>query len=125
MDDARRIWGEKSDDDLIEAAAELDQFTEEGKAIIRAELKRRHLEDPVAQQGQDEPAGDAAPEPECLRCHVPLRFVDTNDSHVNLGWAMVPRGSRFEPSSSIYTYVCPRCGHVDQFVDTPEDDQPA
>ena len=52
MDDARRIWREKSDDDLIEAAGELDQFTDEGRGIIRAELKRRHLEDPVAQQGQ-------------------------------------------------------------------------
>lgn len=125
MDDAERIWREKSDDDLIEAAAELDQFTEEGKAIIRAELKRRRLEDPVEQKGRkDDPAGDAEPEPECLRCHVTLRFIDPNDDNVDPRWTMVPRGARFDPTGSLYTYVCPRCGHVDLFMDVPEDDQP-
>lgn len=122
MDDARRIWLEKSDDDLIEAAAELDQYTEEGKANIRAELKRRRLEDPVEQKSrQDEPAGDAEPEPECLRCHVTLRFIDTNDSNVNPSWTWLPRSPSFDPSGSLYTYVCPRCGHVDLFMDVPED----
>ena len=37
MSDARDIWREKSDDELLEAAAALDEFTEEGKSIIRAE----------------------------------------------------------------------------------------
>ena len=120
MDDARRIWREKSDDDLIEAAAELDQFTEEGRAIIRAELKRRHLEDPVEQKGrQDDPAEDTEPEPECLRCHVTLRFLDT---HTNVTWPLIPRSASFGPTGSLYTYVCPRCGHVDLFVDV--DNQP-
>jgi hypothetical protein len=82
MDDARRIWSAKSDDDLIEAAAELDQFTEEGQAIIRAELKRRRLENPVEQNDrQDDPAANTGVEPECLRCHVTLRLIDPNDSN--------------------------------------------
>lgn len=41
MNDAERIWSEKSDEDLLEAAAELGQFTEDGRRIIRAELNRR------------------------------------------------------------------------------------
>ena len=49
MNEAERIWQEKSDDALIEAAAELETYTDEGQRIIRAELKRRGLEDPVEQ----------------------------------------------------------------------------
>ena len=120
MDDATRIWREKSDEDLIEAAAELNQFTEQGQEIIRAELKRRRLEDPVAQAGD---AVDAGPGPECLRCHVPLRFIDPNDSNMNVRWTVVPNGGHFDPNSPVYTYVCPKCGHVDLFMDVPEDDQ--
>ena len=44
MGEVERIWGDKSDEDLLDAAAELDQFTEEGQRVIRAELKRRGLE---------------------------------------------------------------------------------
>jgi hypothetical protein len=123
MDDATRIWREKSDDDLIEAAAELDQFTEEGQRIIRAELKRRHLEDPDEQRGRrEDPAGEAEPEPECLRCHVPLRLIEAGESKINPSWTMVPSGVRFDPAGSVYAYVCPRCGHVDLFMDLPAAD---
>ena len=35
MTDAERIWREKSDDDLLVAAAELGTYTEDGQRIIR------------------------------------------------------------------------------------------
>jgi hypothetical protein len=37
--EAERIWSEKSDEDLVDAAATLDEFTPDGQRIIRAELK--------------------------------------------------------------------------------------
>ena len=78
MPDARDIWREKSDEELLEAAAALDEFTEEGKWIIRAELRSRGLEDPLEQGGT---WGANAEHLECLRCQAPLRYIDpTEDS---------------------------------------------
>ena len=53
MTEAERIWSEKSDEDLIDAAANLGEFTPDGQRIVRAELKRRGLEDPLEQAGED------------------------------------------------------------------------
>ena len=50
-------------------------------------------------------------------------MLDTNESG-NHGWTVVPRGSGFDPGGSVYAYVCPRCGHVDLFMNLPEDEQP-
>ena len=57
MTEAERIWSETSDDDLLEAAAGLATYTDEGQRVIREELRRRGLEDPVEQ------ARFAAPDP--------------------------------------------------------------
>lgn len=40
------IWREKPDEDLIDAASRLSEFTPEGEQTIRAELRRRGLSDP-------------------------------------------------------------------------------
>jgi hypothetical protein len=56
MADAEAIWAAKTDDELLEAAGELSEYTEEGERIIRAELERRGLPQP------DPPIG------ECSRC---------------------------------------------------------
>ena len=56
MADAEAIWATKTDDELLEAAGELSEYTEEGERIIRAELQRRGLPQP------DPPIG------ECSRC---------------------------------------------------------
>jgi hypothetical protein len=147
MNDAERIWQQKSDDDLLEAAAELEQFTPQGREIIRAEMKRRGLEDPVEQASarggdgnQEEPpeqervgepgagveVGDDADEegrvaaiaPECLRCEVALEYRGTRKFHEGTHWgALGEIGHLFEKSESFDVYVCPSCGHVDLFVD--------
>jgi hypothetical protein len=154
MNDAERIWRDRSDEDLLEAAAELGQFTEQGQAVIRAELKRRGLEDPVDQANSeaeaidppgDEPegapgservigeegAGDAdgrlgARGPECLRCDVALEYRGTRRFHEGTHWgALGEIGHLFEKSESFDVYVCPNCGHVDLFVDgVGEDSRP-
>src|SRR5215471_10808094 len=46
MSDAEAIWAAKTDDELLEAAEELFDFTEEGERIVRAELRRRGLPQP-------------------------------------------------------------------------------
>lgn len=127
MDDAERIWREKSDDDLIEAAADLGQFTDAGREFIRAELRRRGLEDPVEQAGSEtEAEGDGEPEPElqCLRCLVSLRPIDTIDSDGNPRWTWNgPRSPVFDPTVSLRAYVCPRCGHVELFMNVPVEER--
>jgi hypothetical protein len=120
--EAERIWSEKSDEDLIDAAASLDEFTPAGQLIIRAELKRRGLEDPLDQAGEHgEQAEHAAPpEVECLRCNVSLRLLNPDASEQAAGWTMM-RGLRtlLELSDSFNVYVCPQCGHVELFAHVP------
>jgi hypothetical protein len=119
--EAERIWSEKNDEDVLEAAAGLAQFTADGQRIIRAELKRRGLEDPVEQAGDDAGHGaEAAPAVECLRCNVSLRLIDPDAGGQTAAWSRV-RGLRslVELSDSFEVYVCPQCGHVDLFAQVP------
>jgi hypothetical protein len=122
--EAERIWSEKSDEDLLDAAADLDQFTEDGQRIIRAELKRRGLEDPLEQAGDDDAGREAAPPVECLRCRVSLRLLDPDTAEQAAGWGKV-RGLRslLELSDSFDVYVCPQCGHVDLFAQMPVEEE--
>jgi hypothetical protein len=122
--EAERIWSEKSDEDLLDAAADLDQFTADGQRIIRAELKRRGLEDPLEQAGDDDVGQEAAPPVECLRCRVSLRLLDPDTAEQAAGWSKV-RGLRslVELSNSFDVYVCPQCGHVDLFAQMPVEEE--
>ena len=128
MSDAERIWSEKSDEDLLDAAAELEQFTEEGRRIVRAELKRRGMEDPVEQAGSndgdaagEDPAEEEPPDLQCLRCGTTLRYVDPSAEQTpHLQWAG-RRRPVYDPSGAIHVYACPRCGHVELFMDLPEE----
>lgn len=113
MNDAERIWREKSDEELLDAAAELDDFTDDGQRIIRAELKRRGLEDPVEQAGGPADGQEPTEPLECLRCSTPLRLVDP-------GSGRVPRVEAF---AQLYAYACPRCGHVELFTDVAEEEE--
>jgi hypothetical protein len=158
MTDAERIWREKSDDDLLVAAAELGTYTDGGQRIIREELRRRGLEDPVEQAGsiapepgatlaedEDEPPvpnpededGPSIPNPEdedkppvsnprCGGCRIEQRFVGTKRFREGTNWgALGELGHLFEHSESFDVYVCPRCGHVDMFIDgVGEDTRP-
>ena len=130
MTDAKQYWHAKTDDGLIEAAANLNHFVEEVRTVIRAELKRRGLEDPVEQADEidesarkvEESVTKIEPKLECLRCHLPLRFVGTREfpegSHFGILGDLV---QVFENSESFDLYVCLRCGHVELFVDLAEE----
>lgn len=136
MTDAERIWNAKSDDDLLIAAAELDTYTDEGRRVIREELRRRGLEDPldqarfIAPEQETKPAEDEgefpAANPRCVRCDVDERYLgarrfrQTADSG-----ALGGLGQPFAIDQAFDVYVCPRCGHVDMFVGgVGEDTQP-
>ena len=43
MSDAEEIWRRRSDEQLLEAAQGLDEYTDEGRRAIRAELLRRGI----------------------------------------------------------------------------------
>ena len=135
MTEAERIWSQESDDDLLTAAAELESYTEEGRQVIRVELRRRGLEDPVEQaeiitpspgaevRDDDAPGAevrdDDGPRPVCVRCEVRLRHLGTRQFHEGTHWGVLGElGHLFESSESFDVYVCPRCGHVDLFVDS-------
>ncbi len=128
MSDMEKIWRDKSDEDLLEAAASLSDFTDEGQQVVRAELKRRGLEDPLEQVGdlaaeatntepeeggpQDEPASgeeSSLPEPECLRCHAQMRY---RGIRTMLG----EPGNLFASADNLDLYICPKCGHVELFT---------
>ena len=133
MTDAERIWHEKSDDALIDAAAEIGTYTEEGQQIIRSELKRRGLEDPIEQarflstamgaELPDEEIPDAeVPGPECLRCEVKLLYVGEKRFREGGNWGVMGEiGHLFEKSESYHVYVCRQCGHVDFFIDAAQE----
>ena len=131
MGETERIWREKTDDELIEAAGELGTYTEEGQQIIRAELKRRGLEDPVEQAqltaaalGIEPPEPDDAghPAPICLRCEVRLTYVGEKRFREGGNWGVLGElGHLFERSETFQVYVCRQCGHVDFFVDASDE----
>jgi hypothetical protein len=118
MSEAERIWREKSDDELLEAAAALDEFTAEGRWIIRSELQRRGLEDPVQQSGAWE--GNAE-QLECLRCRATLRHLDPDEDSPLQGVLTKSRFPIFPPGGPFRLFVCPQCDHVELFVNLPEE----
>ena len=78
MADVQAIWTAKSDDELLDAAQELSEFTEEGERIIRAELHRRGLPQP------DPPIG------ECSRCGRSIARNNLHDQCSQCGEAFPP-----------------------------------
>jgi hypothetical protein len=48
MSDAESVWARKTDDELTAAAQHLEDYTEDGERVIRAELERRGLAAPPA-----------------------------------------------------------------------------
>ena len=49
MSDALEVWRRRSDEEVIAAARRLEDYLEEGRAIIRAEMRRRRLIVPHAE----------------------------------------------------------------------------
>jgi rubrerythrin len=121
-----RIWREKTDEQLLDAASALDEYTDEGRHVILAEMARRGLEPPELADTEEMEGGEEFEEAEesgegevltCLRCDVELRCLGSKDLRA-LG---VPAeiGHLFEPTQSLDVYVCPNCGHIDFFAPTP------
>ena len=122
MADLERIWRGKSDDDLLEAAESLDDYTEEGRRIILAEIERRGLDVSDTQgadgdggeEGQEvDEGGEALPEDPltCLRCGVKLQHLGRR--HVE---SLGELGPMLEGRYVLEAYACPECGHVDLFT---------
>jgi hypothetical protein len=119
-----QVWRSKSDEELLEAAGALGEYTPEGQNIIRAELKRRGFEDPVEQQGESalEATGEAPPPRECIRCRVDMTFIGTQPTRaadwIALGHVREIRSG----AASFDLYLCPECAHVEMFLSMPVED---
>ena len=48
MTEVEETWEKRSDQDVVEAAQRLGNYTDEGQRVIRAELRRRGLREPAA-----------------------------------------------------------------------------
>ena len=123
MNEMQRIWREKSDEDLLEAAANLDEYTEEGRRVIEEELERRRLEPPGPDEGDEEGSymEEEGAEEEgaltCLRCDVELKYLGTKSFHEGRHWGVLGElGHLFESTENFDVYVCPGCGHIDLFA---------
>jgi hypothetical protein len=119
------LWRAKSDDELLEAAAQLGEYTPDGQKVIRAELMRRGFEDPMDQRGEAGGAAtvEAAPPRDCLRCHAEMRFVGTRGVD-RAGW--IATGEMREAvtdGAAFDLYVCPECAHVEMFLNLPAEEE--
>ncbi|MFB3853782.1 MAG: hypothetical protein ACE148_08155 [Vicinamibacterales bacterium] len=126
MTEAEQIWRKKSDEDLIEAAGELEEYTEEGQRIILAEIERRGLEIPGAEPldaeveaGLDEETGEPL---ECLRCDVELRYLGTTTLEEPGAGALGALAGLLE-HGRIDIFTCPQCGKIELFAGSPAADE--
>ena len=69
--------------------------------------------------GVEDPAfGRQSGTVDCLRCHTPLERVGTKTFHEGTNWGMLGElGELFVKRSRFDVYRCPRCGHVEFFLD--------
>jgi hypothetical protein len=53
-----------------------------------------------------------------LRCNVPLAYLGTRDFHEGTRWGVFGEiAELFVNKESFELYACPRCGHVEFFVE--------
>ncbi len=116
-----QLWRGKSDDELLEAAGALGEYTPDGQRIIREELKRRGFEDPVDQHGESalEATGEGPPPRECSRCRVELKFLGSRVVPVT-EWTTTGEVPEVD-GASFELYVCPECARVETFLNLPAD----
>jgi hypothetical protein len=139
MTDLERIWRERNDPLLLEAAENLDDYTEEGRRVILAEIARRGLKMPRAEQGEEEPPDGPAPAAAapvledlpvegplaCLRCGLELQFAGARSLRDAGAGIFAELAPLLENSQRVNVYVCPQCGHVDLFAEGNQEDEEA
>ncbi len=108
--DIEAIWRQKSDEDLLEAAGQLGDYTPEGQRAIRSELTRRGMEDPVDQIGEAalEATSYGTPPRECAQCNVQMQHL----------------GAQQLASHGVDVFACPGCGRVELFLALDEVQEP-
>ena len=114
-----QLWRGKSDDELLEAADLLGDYTPDGQRVIREELKRRGFEDPVEQKGESalQATGEGPPPRECMRCRVEMRFLGTRAVQGAEWLAVGDVSDLLEDAASFELYLCPECARVEMFLD--------
>lgn len=122
--DLEQLWHTKSDDELLEAASALGEYTPEGQHVIRGELRRRGFEDPVEQKGESalEATAEAPPPRECIRCRVEMKFLGSRAVQP-AEWSASAEASEFlQDGATFDLYLCPECAQVEMFLNLPIED---
>lgn len=101
MTDAEAIWAARSDDELLEAAEALSEYTEEGERIIRLELRRRGLPEPPPPVGT------------CAHCGWSIAASYTGDCCPECGEAFPAELLQLLDAGSSEEVLGPRAGDGD------------
>jgi hypothetical protein len=116
MTDVERIWRDKTDDEVAEAASTLSEFTEEAARAIRSELQRR---------GLPEPERDAAPIPsEDTRCVFVASGLDqANQIVAFLAAAGIESALRGESTTKTHGFTVDGLGKLEVLVRESDEEQ--
>jgi hypothetical protein len=116
MTDVIQIWRDKTDDEVVEAASTLSEYTEEAARAIRSELQRR---------GLPEPETDAAPIPEeDTRCVFVASGLDqANQIVAFLAAAGIESALRGESTTKTHGFTVDGLGKLEVLVRESDEEQ--
>jgi hypothetical protein len=123
MSNAEELWRRKSDDELLAAAASLDEYTEEGRQVIVAEANRRRLNVAPILRTTAQLAATSSDSRRCAYCDTwimfggnrlgQLRFCTDScrQSGIQLSASHeIPDHVVNERVWSVFNGICPKCG---------------
>ena len=118
MTEVEQIWRDKTDDEIVEAAWNLSEYTEEAARVIRAELQRRNLPEPDTQE-------DVAPNPdEDTRCvFVASGQEEANQIVAFLGAAGIESALRGESTTKTHGFTVDGLGRLEVLVRESDEEE--
>ena len=116
MTDVEQIWSHKTDDEVLDAAWNLSEYTEEAARAIRAELQRRDL---------PEPETDVAPTPDE---DTPCVFVASGQEEANqivafLAAAGIASALRGESTTKTHGFTVDGLGRMEVLVRESDEEE--
>ncbi len=117
MTEMDRIWRAKTDEEVVEAARNLVEYTEEAARVIRAELQRRGLPEPDREAGAPEPERDT-------RCvFVANGYTEANQVVAFLEAAGITSTLRGESTTKTHGFTVDGLGRLEVVVVEQDEEQ--
>ena len=127
MTEIEQVWRRKSDEEVLDAMAHIEEYRSPAQSAIRAEHLRRGLPPPRLEEPEEDSERPATDEDElaedvdpllCTRCQENLEYVGSKKFHEGTNWGVLGElGELFVKRERFDVYMCPRCGKVEFFVD--------